>query len=88
MTENQKVPGRKRRLFTGCRAAIAEKQMKRGQRTKLDELVLHEPRFAQGQLFQQGTRLFDRRTGGPLRADTPLATRCPRLNAKNDAFAF
>jgi hypothetical protein len=40
-----------RKLFTGCRAAIGEKQMKRGQRTKLDELVLHEPRFAQGQLF-------------------------------------
>ena len=35
--------------------------MKRGQRTKLDELVLHEPRLSQGQLFHQGTRLFDRR---------------------------
>ena len=35
--------------------------MKWGQRTKLDELVLHEPRLAQGQLFHLDTRLFDRR---------------------------
>ena len=28
-------------LFVGCRPAIAEKQVKRGEWTKLDELVLH-----------------------------------------------
>src|ERR1700687_4673172 len=34
--------------------------MKWGQRTKLDELVLHKARLAQRQLFHQGTRLFER----------------------------
>src|SRR5580704_6844611 len=34
--------------------------MKWGQRTKLDELVLHNARLAQRQLFHQGTRLFER----------------------------
>ncbi len=34
--------------------------MKWGQRTKLDELVLHKARSAQRQLFHQGTRLFER----------------------------
>jgi hypothetical protein len=30
-------------LFTGCRPAIDEKQVKWGQRAKLDKLVPHEP---------------------------------------------
>src|ERR1700724_2660888 len=34
--------------------------MKRGQRTKFDELVLHKARLAQRQLFHQGARLFER----------------------------
>src|ERR1700722_3442866 len=34
--------------------------MKGGQRTKLDELVLHKARLAQRQLVHQGTRLFER----------------------------
>ena len=34
--------------------------MERAQRTKLDKIVLHEPRLAQGQLCHQGMRLFDR----------------------------
>src|SRR5580704_9964093 len=34
--------------------------MKWGQRTKLDELVLHNARLAQRQLFHQSTRLFER----------------------------
>src|ERR1700722_9821132 len=34
--------------------------MKWGQRTKLDELVLHKARLAQRQLFHQSTRLFER----------------------------
>src|SRR5579864_3918755 len=34
--------------------------MKWGQRTKLDELMLHKARLAQWQRFHQGTRLFDR----------------------------
>src|SRR3984885_4000687 len=34
--------------------------MKRGERTKLDELMLHKARLAQRQLFHQGTRLFER----------------------------
>src|ERR1700724_3736744 len=34
--------------------------MKWGQRTKLDELVLHKARLAQRQLFHQGARLFER----------------------------
>jgi hypothetical protein len=38
-----------------------KKQVKRGERTKLDELVLHEPCLAQGQVFEQATGLFDRR---------------------------
>jgi hypothetical protein len=33
-------------LFTGSRPSIAEKQMKWGQRTKLDKLVLHKARLA------------------------------------------
>ena len=35
--------------------------MEWSQWTKLNELVLHEPRLAQGQLFHQDTGLFDRR---------------------------
>src|SRR4029077_7479520 len=34
--------------------------MKWGQRTKLDELVLHKARLAQRQLLHQGARLFER----------------------------
>src|SRR5579864_423636 len=34
--------------------------MKWGQRTKLDELMLHKARLAQRQLFHQRTRLFER----------------------------
>src|SRR5580693_4734359 len=34
--------------------------MKWGERTKLDELMLHKARLAQRQLFHQGTRLFER----------------------------
>src|SRR5579864_919572 len=34
--------------------------MKWGQRTKLDELMLHKARLAQRQLSHQGTRLFER----------------------------
>ena len=46
-------------LFTSICPAFAEEQMEGGQWTKLNELVLHEPRLAQGQLFHQDTRLFD-----------------------------
>src|SRR5260370_36776221 len=46
-------------LFTGCRPAIGEKYMKWGQRTKFDELVLHEARLAHRQLFHQRTGLSE-----------------------------
>ena len=32
--------------------------MERGKRTKLDEIKFHELRLAQGQLIQEGARLF------------------------------
>jgi hypothetical protein len=62
--------------------------MKWGQRTKLDELVLHKARLAQRQLFHQGTRLFKRghvqeKDGACLRlANPPLVDLAIQIQSK------
>src|SRR5580704_19395253 len=62
--------------------------MKWGQRTKLDELVLHNARLAQRQLFHQGARLFERghvqeENGACLRlANPPLVDLAGQIQSK------
>src|SRR6202047_5241603 len=62
--------------------------MKWGQRTKLDELVLHKARLTQRQLFHQGARLFERghvqeEHGACLRlANPPLVDLASQIQSK------
>src|SRR5580700_10802093 len=62
--------------------------MKWGERTKLDELMLHKARLAQRQLFHQRTRLFERghvqeENGTCLRlANPPLVDLASQIQSK------
>src|SRR6266403_168231 len=68
--------------------------MKWGQRTKLDELVLHKAGLAQWQLFHQGTRLFERghvqeEHGACLRlAYPPLVDLASQIQSKRSRHFF
>src|SRR5579864_6148659 len=66
--------------------------MKWGQRTKLDELMLHKARLAQRQLFHQGARLFERghvqeENGACLRlANPPLVDLACQIQSKRSRY--
>src|SRR6266404_6362270 len=68
--------------------------MKWGQRTKLDELVLHKAGLVQRQLFHQGTRLFERghvqeEDGACLRlANPPLVDLASQIQSKRSRHFF